>query len=69
MIFLDVPPCSLLEDYESFTSFRPLSHGRHCRRRFVTQKRAVSFSCPDDCRCDVRRTLLVISENKRLVQC
>jgi len=65
---LDVPPCSLLEGYESFTGFRPLSHERNCRRRLVTQKQSVSFSCPDDSRCDVRPTL-IISENWRLVQC
>jgi hypothetical protein len=69
IVFWDVTPCSLLEGYESFTGFSPLSHGQHCRRRFVAQREAASASCPDYCRRDVRHTVLINSENERLVQC
>jgi len=69
IVFWVVTPCSLLEGYENVAGFRPLSHRQHCRRRLVAQRRAASIACPDYCRRDVRRTLLINSENERLEQC
>jgi len=47
IVFRDVTPRSLLEVYETFTGFRPISHGQHCRRRLVAQRQATSVLCPN----------------------